>query len=103
MNTNFDLPMMMSAKNLQSMGFSRNMAYRLLQGDLIPVVCIGNRKFIRHETLLKWLAEQEQMNTAVTQQVAGTIPEGNSTKREDDYPQLTFDNLKEEYDHENTC
>lgn len=34
MNTNFDLPMMMSAKDLQSMGFSRNMAYRLLQADI---------------------------------------------------------------------
>ena len=75
MNTNFDLPMMMSAKDLQSMGFSRNMAYRLLQGDLIPVVCIGNRKFIRHETLLKWLADQEQMNTATTHPVTGNIPE----------------------------
>ena len=103
MNTKYDLPMMMSAKDLQSMGFSRSMAYRLLQGDLMPVVCIGNRKFIRHETLLKWLAEQEQMNTTVTQPVAGNIPEDNSTKCEDDYPQLTFDNLKEEYDHENTC
>ena len=103
MKNNFELPMMMSAKDLQSMGFSRSMAYRLLQGDLIPVVCIGKRRFIRHETLLKWLAEQEQMNTTVTQLVAGNIPEDNSTKCEDDYPQLTFDDLKEEYDHENTC
>ena len=62
MKNNFDLPMMMSVKDLQSMGFSRSMAYRLLQGDLIPVVCIGKRRFIRHEALLKWLEAQEQTN-----------------------------------------
>ena len=38
MNNIIELPMMMSAKDLQSMGFSRSMAYRLLRGDIIPVV-----------------------------------------------------------------
>ena len=56
--------MMMSAKNLQAMGFSRSMAYRLLQGDLIPVVAIGKRKFIRHTTLMKWLAQQEKSSAS---------------------------------------
>ena len=60
MNNNHELPMIMSAKDLQAMGFSRSMAYRLLQGDLIPIVTIGSRKFIRHQTLLEWLAEQEK-------------------------------------------
>ena len=60
MRNNYELPMIMSAKDLQSMGFSRSMAYRLLQGDLIPVVCIGKRRFIRHDTLLNRLTEQEQ-------------------------------------------
>ncbi len=59
MKNNYELPMIMSAKNLQAMGFSRSMAYRLLQGDLIPVVIIGKRRFIRHETLLEWLSAQE--------------------------------------------
>ena len=103
MKNNFELPMMMSAKDLQSMGFSRSMAYRLLQGDLIPVICIGKRRFIRHETLLKWLAEQEKMNTTVKQPVAGNIPEANSSDSEDDYSQLTLDDLQEENDNENTC
>ena len=60
MKNNYELPMIMSAKDLQAMGFSRSMAYRLLQGDLIPVVTIGSRKFIRHQILLEWLAEQEK-------------------------------------------
>ena len=60
----FELPMMMSAKDLQAMGFSRSMAYRLLQGDIIPVITVGKRKFIRHTTLLEWLAKQES-STAI--------------------------------------
>ena len=59
MQNRFELPMMLSAKDLQDMGFKRSMAYRLLQGDLLPVVIIGKRRFIRHKTLLEWLADQE--------------------------------------------
>ncbi len=59
MNNRFEMPMMMSAKDLQAMGFGRGMAYRLLRGDIIPVVTIGKRRFIRQTTLLDWLDEQE--------------------------------------------
>ena len=61
MQNRFELPMMLSAKDLQTMGFKRSMAYRLLQGDLLPVVIIGKRRFIRHTTLLEWLAAQEHI------------------------------------------
>ena len=60
MQNRFELPMMMSAKELQDMGFSRSLAYKILQGDILPVVSIGKRRFIRQTVLLKWLAEQEQ-------------------------------------------
>ena len=63
MKNTYELPMIMSAKDLQAMGFSRSMAYRLLQGDLLPVVTIGKRRFIRHQTLLEWLAAQEHQST----------------------------------------
>ena len=62
MRNNYELTMIMSAKDLQAMGFSRSMAYRLLQGDLIQVVTIGNRRFIRHTTLMEWLAKQEKIS-----------------------------------------
>ena len=90
MKNNFELPMMMSAKDLQSMGFSRSMAYRLLQGDLIPIVCIGKRRFICHETLLKWLADQEQMSHS--EYPTGLTNEGANAPDEDDPEgdQLTF-------------
>ena len=64
MKNNFELPMILSAKELQTMEFSRSMAYRLLQGDLIPVVAIGKRKFIRHTTLMKWLSQQEKISVS---------------------------------------
>lgn len=91
MKNNFELPMMMSAKDLQSMGFSRSMAYRLLQGDLIPVVCIGKRRFIRHETLLKWLEAQEQTNQS--ESTDGLRNEETTGPDEDDpeNDQLTFE------------
>lgn len=59
MNNIIELPMMMSAKDLQAMGFGRGMAYRLLRGDIVPVVTIGKRRFIRQTTLLDWLDEKE--------------------------------------------
>ena len=38
------------------------MAYHLLQGDMIPVVCIGKRWFIHHEILIERLTHQEQLS-----------------------------------------
>ena len=60
MQNRFELPMMMSAKELQDMGFSRSLAYKILQGDILPVVSIGKRRFIRQTVLLEWLVEQEK-------------------------------------------
>ena len=74
MKNSFDLPMILSAKELQAMGFSRSMAYRLLQGDLIPVVTIGKRKFIRHTTLMEWLAKQEKTSACDITDAVETPP-----------------------------
>lgn len=53
-------PEILSAKDLQEMGFSRSMSYALFNRDDIPVIRIGKRKFIRQEKFLDWLAEQER-------------------------------------------
>ena len=50
----------LSAKDLQEMGFSRSMSYALFNREDIPVICIGKRKFIRRERFMEWLAEQER-------------------------------------------
>ena len=63
MNNIIELPMMMSAKDLQAMGFGRGMAYRLLRGDIIPMVTVGTRRFIRQSVLLEWITAQENKNT----------------------------------------
>ena len=53
-------PEILSAKDLQEMGFSRSMSYALFNREDIPVICIVKRKFIRRERFMEWLAEQER-------------------------------------------
>lgn len=55
-------PEILSAKDLQDMGFSRSMSYALFNRTDIPVIRIGKRKFIRREKFLEWIAEQEKAN-----------------------------------------
>lgn len=55
-------PEILSAKDLQDMGFSRSMSYALFNRTDVPVIHIGKRKFIRREKFLDWLAEQERRN-----------------------------------------
>lgn len=61
-NKKFNTPEILSAKDLQDMGFSRSMAYALFNRADVPVIHIGKRKFIRREKFLEWLAEQEKAN-----------------------------------------
>lgn len=56
------IPEILSAKDLQDMGFSRSMSYSLFNRADVPVIHIGKRKFIRREKFLEWLAEQERRN-----------------------------------------
>ena len=53
-------PEILSAKDLQDMGFSRSMSYALFNREEIPVIRIGKRKFIRRERFMEWLAELER-------------------------------------------
>ena len=59
-NKKSNAPEILSAKDLQDMGFSRSMSYALFNRADVPVIHIGKRKFIRREKFLKWLAEQER-------------------------------------------
>ncbi len=49
MNSRENLPMMLSANDIQTMGFTRTMAYNILNRDDVPVVKIGSRKFIQRD------------------------------------------------------
>ena len=61
-NKKSNTPEILSAKDLQDMGFSRSMAYALFNRVDVPVIRIGKRKIIRREKFLDWLAEQERRN-----------------------------------------
>ena len=53
-------PDILSARDLQEMGFSRSMSYALFNREDIPVIHIGKRKLNRRERFMEWLAEQER-------------------------------------------
>lgn len=63
MNSKENLPMMLSANEIQTMGFTRNMAYNILDREDVPVVKIGNRKFIQRDKFFKWLDNREKSET----------------------------------------
>ena len=55
----------LNVKDLQAMGFSRTMAYRLLHRADLPVVRIGDRYFMHREGFMRWLEEQARHEPAV--------------------------------------
>lgn len=59
MNSRENLPMMLSANELQAMGFTRTMVYKILNSEDVPVVKIGSRKFIQRDKFFKWLDSKE--------------------------------------------
>lgn len=60
MNSRENLPMMLSANDIQAMGFTRTMAYNILDRDDVPVVKIGSRKFIQSDKFFGWLDNREK-------------------------------------------
>jgi hypothetical protein len=60
MNSIENLPMMLSANDIQSMGFARTMVYKILSSEDVPVVKIGNRKFVQRDKFFAWLEEREK-------------------------------------------
>ena len=55
MSNREDMPMMLTANDLQTMGFRRAMVYKILNSADVPVVKIGSRKFIQRDKFFKWL------------------------------------------------
>ena len=65
MNSRETLPMMIClqskhpANDIQTMGFTRTMAYNILNRDDVPDVKIGSRKFIQRDKFFDWLDSKE--------------------------------------------
>ena len=54
----------LSADDLQNMGFARGMTYNLLNRKDLPVVTIGRRKFMHRDLFMAWLKAQAESNAA---------------------------------------
>ena len=63
MNSKENLPMMLSANEIQTMGFTRNMAYSILDREDVPVIKIGSRKFTQRDKFFEWLYSKEKSET----------------------------------------
>lgn len=50
---------MLCAADLVSLGFSRAIAYQLLNRADFPTVRIGRRLFVRYDRLIEWLEAHE--------------------------------------------
>lgn len=54
-NNPYDMPLLLSAKDLVKLGVSRYMAYCILNREDVPVIKIGDRKMIKRDDFLAWL------------------------------------------------
>ena len=59
MSNREDMPMLLTANDLQAMGFRRAMVYKILNSADVPVVKIGSRKFIQRDKFFEWLDSKE--------------------------------------------
>lgn len=64
MSNREDMPMLLTANDLQTMGFRRAMVYKILNSADVPVVKIGSRKFIQRDKFFKWLDSKEVQTDA---------------------------------------
>ncbi len=60
MNSRENLPMMLSVNDIQTMGFTRTMAYNILNRNDVPVVKIGSRKFIQRDKFFFFFYSREK-------------------------------------------
>ena len=50
-----EFPALMSAKDLQALGMSRTMAYRMLNRTDVPTISIGGRRFMNRDRFFEWV------------------------------------------------
>lgn len=57
-DANYGEKLVLNIHDLTRMGFTRSMAYSLLNRANVPVVQIGGRKFVNAKLFQEWLDEQ---------------------------------------------
>lgn len=60
MENEYTRKVLLSAADIQKMGVSRSAAYALLNRSDLPVVRIGQRKFMHAELFEEWLRKQAE-------------------------------------------
>lgn len=50
-----EFPVLMNATDLQALGMSRTMAYRLLNRADVPAISIGGRRFMNRDRFFEWM------------------------------------------------
>ena len=58
-STNISGAKMLGASDLVDLGFSRNIAYQLLNRADFPTIRIGRRLYVRSDRLAEWLEQHE--------------------------------------------
>jgi len=53
-----ELPIFLSAKELQHMGISRAISYRILNRNDIPVIHLGGKKLVDRDKFFEWIEKQ---------------------------------------------
>lgn len=56
--TKTELPILIGAEELQAIGFTRGMAYNILNRADAPIVKIGKRKLLDRDKFFVWLETQ---------------------------------------------
>jgi len=57
------LPLLLSAKDVNKIGISRSMFYRLIHMENVPTILLGERKYIHRDRFFTWLeANIESIN-----------------------------------------
>lgn len=53
-----ELPIILSANDLQAIGFKRSSAYQILNRKDAPVIKLGKRRFVERDSFFAWLRTQ---------------------------------------------
>ena len=56
------LPLLLSAREVQKIGISRSTYYRLTHRADIPIIMIGERRYIHRDLFFEWLEREAKTN-----------------------------------------
>ena len=55
------LPLLLSSKNVEKLGISRSMFYRLIHMASVPTIALGERRYIHRDKFFEWLDQNTEV------------------------------------------